>query len=55
MFWKHVPFDHLFMALNDPSLRILENNDHKKTFLLSPPEGEFMSFIVMAWWYQPLQ
>jgi hypothetical protein len=37
------------MALNDPSLRIVANNDHKKCFL-SPPEGEFLSFIVIAWW-----
>jgi hypothetical protein len=42
------------MAWNDPILRIVANNDQQKTFL-SLPAGEFMSFIVMTWWYQALK
>ena len=29
-------------------------NDHQNTFK-STPEGEFMNYTVMSWWYKPLQ
>jgi hypothetical protein len=31
-------------------LRYLVNNDHQITFI-SPSNGEFMVYIVMAWWH----
>ena len=41
------------MAWNDTFIQIPGNNPHN-TFQ-TIPEGWFMNYTVMAWWYQPLQ
>jgi hypothetical protein len=43
------------MAWNDPILRIGAANNDQQNTILSLPEGEFMCFIIMNWWYQALK
>jgi hypothetical protein len=49
----HNTFHHVLMAWYDPILRKLVNNYHKISFL-STPDGEFMVYTDMDWWYCPL-
>ena len=35
-------------------LRYLVNSDHQITLIVSPPDGKFVNYTAMTWWYWPL-